>query len=232
MQHPCLHIRALPRLPPRFGCLVSLSPIPSCHDLQYERRGTEWTFHAYLKAANAEQDDQFAYVSLQDGTLAVGALREDSCASLTSATGAVDNGCVDSGAVYIFDALPVPPPLPPAPPSAPPLPLAPAFDAPLLVGTVSIGVVASELAALDISTAADSLGAALTSWGTDQLVAIDANSSAYPNAATNGSQSGETVSTFLTCMPAHASAKEISNFTSIDGWSRCKSWCLGIASPV
>jgi hypothetical protein len=58
-----------------------------------------WMQQAYLKAANAEADDQFGWsVALSGDTLAAGAYNEDGSGS----TGTPDSGSPDSGAVYLF----------------------------------------------------------------------------------------------------------------------------------
>ena len=65
----------------------------------FVRTGTTWTQQAYLKASNAEEDDQFGWsVSLAGDTLVVSAPGEDSSA----AGGEADNGALSAGAVYVF----------------------------------------------------------------------------------------------------------------------------------
>ncbi len=58
----------------------------------------EWTQAAYLKAANAEVNDQFGWsVALSDDTLLIGAIGEASDGS-----GAANNSASGAGAVYVF----------------------------------------------------------------------------------------------------------------------------------
>ncbi|KAL1500412.1 hypothetical protein AB1Y20_013069 [Prymnesium parvum] len=69
----------------------------------FTRSGTTWTFEAYVKAPVVTARDFFGEsVALLGDTLAVGALREDSCATGVSTTAATDDGCFDAGAVYVF----------------------------------------------------------------------------------------------------------------------------------
>ena len=57
-----------------------------------------WSQQQYLKASNAETDDQFGYsISLSGDRLAVGARLEDSDGSSEA-----DNNAADAGAVYVF----------------------------------------------------------------------------------------------------------------------------------
>lgn len=70
----------------------------------YARRGTTWTPHAYLKASNTEQNDNFgeSVAFARDGTfLVIGSTAEDS-----NATGVggnqLDNSASGAGAVYTF----------------------------------------------------------------------------------------------------------------------------------
>ena len=68
----------------------------------FTRAGTTWTQQAYVKASNSEAVDRFGgSVALSGDTLAVGALGEGSCATGIGGNQA-DNGCVNSGAVYVF----------------------------------------------------------------------------------------------------------------------------------
>lgn len=68
----------------------------------FQRIGTTWTQQAYIKASNAEADDNFGYsVALSGATLAVGAWKEGS--SATGIDGAqLDNSASRAGAVYVF----------------------------------------------------------------------------------------------------------------------------------
>jgi hypothetical protein len=68
----------------------------------FTRSDTEWTQQAYLKASNLEANDQFGFaVSLDGDTLAVGALFEDSAATVINGDEA-DNTASAAGAVYVF----------------------------------------------------------------------------------------------------------------------------------
>lgn len=63
--------------------------------------GEDWTQQAYLKASNAEQEDQFgASVAIEGDTLAVGAYRESGDANSTMPD--PNNNADESGAVYVF----------------------------------------------------------------------------------------------------------------------------------
>ena len=65
----------------------------------FVRTGTTWAQQAYLKAPNADQDDEFGTsVSISGNTLAVGAIREASAAG----AGQADNSAPGAGAVYVF----------------------------------------------------------------------------------------------------------------------------------
>jgi hypothetical protein len=67
--------------------------------------GIGWQQEAYIKAANAEANDQFGQsLSLSGNALAVGALNEDSISNTITngTTASADNTSSDSGAVYIF----------------------------------------------------------------------------------------------------------------------------------
>lgn len=75
----------------------------------YTRSGTIWSQQAYIKAANAEIDDQFGFsisLSTDGNTLAVGTFSEDSNATgVTNGTGTagVNDGSADnSGAAYVY----------------------------------------------------------------------------------------------------------------------------------
>ena len=75
----------------------------------FTRSGTIWSQQSYIKASNTDGGDNFgSSVALSDDTLAVGASQENS-----SATGIngdqEDNLSSDSGAVYVFVPLVVPP---------------------------------------------------------------------------------------------------------------------------
>ena len=68
----------------------------------FERRAGAWTQEAYVKATNTEPGDQFGLsVALSDGTLAVGATGEDSCAKGINGN-QMDNNCPMAGAVYVY----------------------------------------------------------------------------------------------------------------------------------
>jgi hypothetical protein len=65
----------------------------------FTRSGGVWTQEAYLKASNAEADDQFGCsVAIDGDTIVVGAYQEDSSAS----GGETDNNASDAGAAYVF----------------------------------------------------------------------------------------------------------------------------------
>ncbi|MEY4063993.1 MAG: hypothetical protein RIR26_201, partial [Pseudomonadota bacterium] len=71
----------------------------------FGRVGTTWASEAYLKAANAEEGDQFgSSVSLHGSVLAVGAIGEQSAVnSITNGTTASnDNSRTLAGAVYVY----------------------------------------------------------------------------------------------------------------------------------
>ena len=69
----------------------------------FVRSGATWTQEAYLKADNAGSSDNFGgALSLSGGTLAVAAVKEGSSQTTVSATGATDNGALNSGAAYVF----------------------------------------------------------------------------------------------------------------------------------
>jgi len=59
-----------------------------------------WSQQAYIKAANADANDQFGRVSISGDTLAVGAIGEDSDSSGINST--PNNNGTDTGAVYVF----------------------------------------------------------------------------------------------------------------------------------
>jgi hypothetical protein len=67
----------------------------------FVRSGATWVQQHYLKAANAEADDQFGYIG-QGGVLIIGAPGEDSAAA--GIDGPEDNNSASSaGAVYEFE---------------------------------------------------------------------------------------------------------------------------------
>lgn len=71
----------------------------------FNRSGSTWSRQAYIKAPNAETNDNFgSSVSLSGDTLAVGAKGEDSNqTTITNGTApSSDNTASDSGAVYVF----------------------------------------------------------------------------------------------------------------------------------
>jgi hypothetical protein len=71
----------------------------------YKRTGSVWVQEAYIKASNAEANDQFGHkISLNEDSLAVGVVLEDSNqTSITDGdTASTDNNSLSSGAVYIF----------------------------------------------------------------------------------------------------------------------------------
>ena len=65
----------------------------------FQRRGTEWSQRAYLKASNPGANDRFGVsTSLYGGTLAIGALGEDS----SDVRNPADDEASQSGAVYVM----------------------------------------------------------------------------------------------------------------------------------
>jgi hypothetical protein len=71
----------------------------------FTRRGSTWSHQAYLKAPNAEADDNFGeFVTISGDTIVVGASREDSNATaITNGTSAsADNSASSAGAAYVF----------------------------------------------------------------------------------------------------------------------------------
>nr|WP_315474142.1 FG-GAP repeat protein [uncultured Rhodoferax sp.] len=71
----------------------------------FVRSGTSWSQQAYLKASNAEADDQFGTsVAISGSTLVVGAHQEDSAQnSITNGiTASADNSASLAGAAYVF----------------------------------------------------------------------------------------------------------------------------------
>jgi len=70
----------------------------------FSRSGSIWTQQAYLKALNADAEDQFGRPVISGNTIAVATFREDSAqTTITNGTTASsDNSATDSGAVYVF----------------------------------------------------------------------------------------------------------------------------------
>jgi hypothetical protein len=65
----------------------------------FTRTGTTWSQQAYLKASNAEENDDFGYsVAVSGDTLVVGASEEDSSAAGSEANNTASN----AGAAYVF----------------------------------------------------------------------------------------------------------------------------------
>jgi len=74
----------------------------------YHKEDSSWTEQGYLKAAEAETDDEFSFgVSVSGGYIAVGAHQEDSdLTGVTNIDGIVDNNNKpDSGAAYVFNDI-------------------------------------------------------------------------------------------------------------------------------
>ena len=74
----------------------------------FKREGASWSQIAYLKAPNANANDNFGRgVSLSNDTLAVGAPLEDSSQNviINGPGGYTDNSKLDSGAAYVFRNL-------------------------------------------------------------------------------------------------------------------------------
>jgi len=68
----------------------------------FVRSGGIWTQQEYVKASNADPYDWFGYsVALDRGTVAVGAVQEDSDATGVNGD-QTDNSALDSGAAYVF----------------------------------------------------------------------------------------------------------------------------------
>ena len=66
------------------------------------RNGTVWSQQAYIKASNAGSGDRFGNsVALSGDTLAVGAYREESSATVINGDES-DNSLTEAGAVYVF----------------------------------------------------------------------------------------------------------------------------------
>jgi hypothetical protein len=71
----------------------------------FVRRGNTWAQQAYLKAANAQEDDVFGFaVAISGDTLVVGSFGEDSSqTTITNGSNAsADNSAGNSGAAYVF----------------------------------------------------------------------------------------------------------------------------------
>lgn len=71
----------------------------------FKRTGSFWMQEAYLKAPNAEANDEFGYsVAISGDTIAVGANQEDSNQTTITngSTASIDNSIVAAGAVYVF----------------------------------------------------------------------------------------------------------------------------------
>ncbi len=77
----------------------------------FNRNAGVWSQQAYVKASNTDPYDKFGgkidhyggrTIALSNGTLAIGASGESSCASGINAN-QMDNGCLDAGAVYIYE---------------------------------------------------------------------------------------------------------------------------------
>jgi hypothetical protein len=68
----------------------------------FVRNGSGWTQQAYLKASNADQDDEFGFaVAISGDTVVVGAYGEDSNATGINGSGS-NNGAEFAGAAYVF----------------------------------------------------------------------------------------------------------------------------------
>lgn len=68
----------------------------------FRRSGSSWTQEAYVKASNTEANDVFGPgMALVNGTLAIGAVNEDSAAAGVGGDQS-GNAAQDSGAVYLF----------------------------------------------------------------------------------------------------------------------------------
>jgi hypothetical protein len=71
----------------------------------FKRSASTWAQEAYIKSSNVDDNDNFGFsVSLKDGTLAVGAPKEDADqTTITNGpTASSDNSSINSGAVYIY----------------------------------------------------------------------------------------------------------------------------------
>ena len=78
----------------------------------FVRRGTNWNQEAYLKASNPGVGDLFGRrgLSLSVGTVVIAAPSEDSSATGINGNQS-DNSAANSGAVYVFTAVGVGPPI-------------------------------------------------------------------------------------------------------------------------
>ena len=71
----------------------------------YKRTGNTWAQEAYLKAANADANDNFGYsVAISGDTIVVGSIGEASNQTTITngATGSADNSKISPGAAYVF----------------------------------------------------------------------------------------------------------------------------------
>ena len=69
----------------------------------FTRTGSTWTQQAYLKAANADENDRFGYsVAISGDSIVVGARLEDSIATGINNINAIDNSASNAGAAYVF----------------------------------------------------------------------------------------------------------------------------------
>ena len=68
----------------------------------FVRDGTSWSQQAYLKASNAQSDDEFGWsVAVSDDAVVVGAWREDGGATEVNGYQG-DNSAPQAGAAYVF----------------------------------------------------------------------------------------------------------------------------------
>ncbi len=70
----------------------------------FKRSGTSWSQIAYIKAVNADEDDRYGFVDLDNSTIVVGVQNEDSNqSSITNGTSAsANNDYLASGATYVY----------------------------------------------------------------------------------------------------------------------------------
>ena len=69
----------------------------------FTRTGSTWTQQAYLKAANADENDRFGYsVAVSGDSIVVGARLEDSIATGVNNINSTDNSASNAGAAYVF----------------------------------------------------------------------------------------------------------------------------------
>ncbi|MCZ8157931.1 MAG: FG-GAP repeat protein [Leptospira sp.] len=69
----------------------------------FVRSGTTWSLEAYIKAPNAEANDEFGTsVSISGDTLVSGASGEDSNQTTITSTASGDNSTSNAGAAYVF----------------------------------------------------------------------------------------------------------------------------------